>query len=229
MDKTSITLRGKEIQFSFRRSPRARNLRIQVGLDSGVEVISPTIVSESEIFNFIHSKQDWIISKVKHFEKFADIKKYPNEIFYLGQICKMKVINAPKNDIFFDGAVLQIGKKPKSSLKGVLETWFRKEAKINITGMVTELSQEYELEVNRITIKEQKTRWGSCSKAGNLNFNFRLMMAPEEVIRYVIIHELSHLTHMNHSKKFWRLVSERCPDYQKHIRWLKRHGPFLKL
>lgn len=81
----------------------------------------------------------------------------------------------------------------------------------------------------RITIRDQKTRWGSCSAKGTLSFNWRLMLAPPAVLDYVVVHELCHLTHMNHSKAFWALVESVCPDYRTHRRWLKEHGQELVL
>lgn len=81
----------------------------------------------------------------------------------------------------------------------------------------------------RITIRDQKTRWGSCSANGTLSFNWRLMLAPPAVLDYVVVHELCHLTHMNHSKAFWSLVESACPDYRAHRKWLKEHGQELIL
>lgn len=85
------------------------------------------------------------------------------------------------------------------------------------------------LEYNRIFIRSQKTRWGSCSRLKNLSFNWRLVMAPIEVIDYLIVHEMAHIEEMNHSASFWRLVEKACPDYKAHRRWLKEHGPALTL
>ena len=81
----------------------------------------------------------------------------------------------------------------------------------------------------RITIRDQKTRWGSCSAKGTLSFNWRLMLAPPAVLDYVVVHELCHLTHMNHSNAFWELVESDCPDYRAHRKWLKEHGQELIL
>lgn len=80
------------------------------------------------------------------------------------------------------------------------------------------------VQYGRITIRNQKTRWGSCSSKGNLNFNCLLMLAPDEVVDYVVIHELCHLIEMNHSKAFWKQVEQVMPDYKKHRKWLKDHG-----
>jgi len=84
-------------------------------------------------------------------------------------------------------------------------------------------------EYHRITIRDQKTRWGSCSAKGTLSFNWRLMLAPPAVLDYVVVHELCHLTHMDHSPAFWQAVADVCPDYRAHRRWLKDHGHELIL
>ena len=80
---------------------------------------------------------------------------------------------------------------------------------------------------NRITIREQKTRWGSCSSAGNLNFNWKLILAPPQALDYVVVHELCHLHEFNHSPRFWRLVESQMPDYEAWKKWLKIHGSEL--
>ena len=82
---------------------------------------------------------------------------------------------------------------------------------------------------NQFRIKEQKTRWGSCSKRNNLNFNWKIIMAPEKVIDYVIIHELCHLVHFNHSKEFWNLLAFYMPDYKEQAEWLKNNGISLHI
>ena len=84
-------------------------------------------------------------------------------------------------------------------------------------------------QIKRITIRDQKTRWGSCSETGTLSFNWRLMLAPPAVLDYVVIHELCHLTHMNHSKAFWDKVAGVDPDYKEHIQYLKDHEDTLRL
>ena len=85
------------------------------------------------------------------------------------------------------------------------------------------------VDYGRITIRNQKTGWGSCSGKGNLNFNWQLVLIPEELVDYVVVHELCHLTHMDHSKAFWALVESVCPDYRTHRKWLKEHGQRLIL
>ena len=80
-----------------------------------------------------------------------------------------------------------------------------------------------------VTVRDQKTRWGSCSSRGTLSFNYRLIFAPPEILDYVVVHELCHLTHMNHSKDFWHMVGTVMPDYKIYKNWLKDHGQELTL
>lgn len=98
---------------------------------------------------------------------------------------------------------------------------YRAEARKLIEEQLDKLSARLEVNCNRITIRGQKTRWGSCSQKGRLNFNWRLIMAPKPVIDYIVIHELAHLKEMNHSKKFWGLVAQHCPRWREHKKWLK--------
>lgn len=96
-----------------------------------------------------------------------------------------------------------------------------------ITPFLEEYSKKLGVSYNRVTVKNQRTRWGSCSSKRNLNFNCLLAAAPDSVVRYVVVHELCHLVEMNHSKRFWLLVESLLPDYRKEVKWIKGNGHFL--
>jgi len=115
----------------------------------------------------------------------------------------------------------------KSSHTLALEKRYRNAAKDYIPKRVEYYHQFTGGNYQKITIRDQKTRWGSCSSNGTLSFSFRLMMAPPRVLDYVIVHELCHLTHMNHSKEFWNMVENILPDYKEHRKWLKENGHTL--
>jgi len=108
-------------------------------------------------------------------------------------------------------------------LEPALEQWYRIEAAKLITAIADRLSSQMGIGYKRIGIRGQKTRWGSCSRKRNLSFNWKLIMAPEPVVEYVIIHELLHLKEMNHSKRFWQLVARYCPGWRENKKWLKQH------
>jgi hypothetical protein len=109
----------------------------------------------------------------------------------------------------------------ETEVRSALEKWYRQQARTYITDRVAALAGSHGLIYGRVTIRGQKTRWGSCSSKGNLNFNWRLMMVPPAAIDYVIIHEMCHLRELNHSKRFWSMVATYCPDYEYWRQWLK--------
>ena len=108
-------------------------------------------------------------------------------------------------------------------LEPALERWYRTEADRLLRHTAQNLSLQLKLSYNRLVIRGQRTRWGSCSRRKNLSFNWKVIMAPEPVVEYVVIHELLHLKQMNHSKKFWELVARYCPEWRQHKSWLKQH------
>ncbi len=108
-----------------------------------------------------------------------------------------------------------------------LEKWYRREAQTVFAQKAGEYAALLRVHFQEIRIKDQKSRWGSCSSMGNLNFNWRLLMAPEPVCDYVIIHELCHLIHMDHSPDFWREVERLCPAHKEYRKWLREQGKLL--
>ena len=114
-------------------------------------------------------------------------------------------------------------------VKDILRQWLMEQAKVLILKRVDFYANKMKLSYGKVTIKDQKTRWGSCSSKKNLNFNYRLIMAPLEVLDYVVVHELAHLKQMNHSELFWREVEQIIPDYNTRRNWLKFHQKQLKL
>lgn len=107
--------------------------------------------------------------------------------------------------------------------------WLREYARTELAKKVMKFGEQMKVSVNRIVIKEQKTRWGSCSSKGNLNFNWKLVLMPERIMDYVVVHELAHRKQMNHSPAFWREVEAILPDYRERRQWLREHeGEFIK-
>lgn len=98
------------------------------------------------------------------------------------------------------------------------------EAKAKLPRLVARYAKEMDVSYEKVFVKAQKTRWGSCSSKGNINLNCLLMKVPPYVRKYVIVHELAHRKEMNHSERFWKVVAEEIPEYQKAVRWLKEHG-----
>jgi predicted metal-dependent hydrolase len=108
-----------------------------------------------------------------------------------------------------------------------IDGWLRAQARRALCEEVERQKQQYGFSYNSVAIKDTRSRWGSCSGKGNLNFSWRLIMAPDEVLNYVVTHETAHLSHLNHSSDFWNLVRERCPGFRKAKSWLQSNGASL--
>lgn len=114
-----------------------------------------------------------------------------------------------------------------SLIESQVENWLKAQARRSFCEEVEKQSQKYGFKYNDVSIKDTRSRWGSCSSRGNLNFNWRLVMAPDEILKYVVTHETAHLSHLNHSADFWQLVEQRFPGCQNAKNWLKIHGASL--
>lgn len=215
------------IKYSARRK---RSIKVEVLPDNTVEVVAPTRTPEKAIHDLLDDKHDWIVKRLQFNAENADKlrpKHYQDgePFYYLGTLYPLKITSdAPKGVGFHNGHLAVNSKKTPS--KAVAD-WYKEMAYDILEDRVGHFARTMNLSPRSIKIKRMKTRWGSCSSSGNLNFNWVLVMAPLPVIDYVVIHELAHLVHMNHSRDFWHLVAQYCPDYTAHTRWLKEHGAFL--
>ena len=143
--------------------------------------------------------------------------------WFLGKEYPIEYVKANRSCIMFcqDKFLVYAPKHNKEIVNELLEQWYRKKAREIFTKRVNYFAPQIGKPVNRIAIRGQHTRWGSCSSKGNLNFNYRLLPATPEVIDYVVVHELCHLLHMNHGKEFWNSVEQILPDYKVHKHWLR--------
>ena len=192
-----------------------KNLSLQVKQGELI-VKAPNLMPQNEIENFIIIKQKWINKHIN--KKIIPQNTYKNndKFLYLGIEYSLILKDC---DLYFDGTNF-IGRGCKANFLNLYKQHF---AKI-IQTKLPQIASEYNFKFNQVRLKSQKTLWGSCSGKNNLNFNYLLMMAPLEVIESVIIHELCHTIHKNHSKKFWDLVYKIMPDYKINHKYLKDYG-----
>jgi len=118
------------------------------------------------------------------------------------------------------GTLLAGGRRRKDSLEAI-DRWYRREARLRIEEVTEFESERLDLHPKKISIRDQRTRWGSCSTSGTLSFNWRLVIGPEHALRYVVIHELVHIRHHDHSRKFWAALTEALPDWKYSAIWLR--------
>jgi len=214
------------------RSKR-KTIALQITGDATLIVRAPILATMDYIENVINKKRDWITKKQKEIakrsEKFAKKEFVNGEGFlYLGETYKLKFVKLQENEVVFDKK-FYLSEKNKSESKKILENWYEKEAFRKITQRVEFFAKKSGFKYKEIKLSNATTRWGSCSIDGNLNFTWRIIMAPLRVIDYVVVHELAHLRHRNHSSKFWTTVKTILPNYEKEKEWLKNNGHLLKI
>jgi hypothetical protein len=214
------------------RSKR-KSIALIIERDGSLIVRAPLQASDEIIRRLVESKADWIRSTQEKARKLGPApvrKKFVEgeEFFYLGQAYRLEIIKGRKIDLHLDGSFkMSPATRPKARL--AFENWYRKQAKTLIPERVSRLAAQHGFEYQRIRISSARTRWGSCSSRGTLSFTWRLVMAPEDLIDYVIVHELVHLRVQNHSKEFWRQVGLITPDYKEKRLWLKKNAAVLTL
>jgi len=215
----------------FTRTKR-RTIALIVEQDGTLTVRAPLRASRASIQQFIHEKMDWI---KRTREKLGSIVQSParqyvdGETFlYLGSSYHLKLVRPQRPSLQFeDGFTLsQTAQKRGEAL---FTRWYRGQAFEVISERVSQYAKNYGFTPKRVKISSAKTRWGSCSADGTLNFTWRLVMAPLDVIDYVVAHELAHLRIKNHSRKFWNAVEAIYPEYKKHRKWLRENGEKLNL
>ncbi len=227
-----VTLGGETVSCAVRRSSRARRVRLEVGGKYGLAVTIPRGFSLGLLPDLLQQKAKWIL---RHLEQqrqtgvaFAGSELKSGDVIpYLGRELRLVVQIADVDDVEITLDRLQVSLHSGGALSRVLKCWYRTQAERVLKARVAELCARLGVSCRRVTIRAARTRWGSCSHRGCVNLNWKLIMAPAEVMDYVILHELAHLWEMNHSKRFWQIVGQYCPEWREHRKWLKEHETAL--
>ncbi len=222
---------------------KSKRKTIAISFDRGGNLVvkAPYFVRKYEIEAFLLEKSEWIeetrirLKNAKEQENEIRLKLESGDVlFFLGEKRILTVIREERKRAkvksVMDRLLLWVPYEADYEYKKEhLEKWYRKEAAEILNHKACDFAERIGVHFEDIRIKDQKSRWGSCSSKGNLNFNWRIIMAPDAVCDYVVIHELCHLVHMNHSEDFWRLVYIYCPEYKQCKNWLKENGKYLYL
>ncbi len=213
------------------RSKR-KSISLMVNENAELIVKAPIKTSIDFINQLIEKKQIWIEKTIKA----ASLKKHvPKKIengenFYsYGIQYPLEIIDNTDFAIKFENGKFLLSSDCVQFGKNYFELWYKKQAKFYLRKRSLELAKLFKFNVKQVKISSADRRWGSCSSSGNINLSWRLMMAPIEIIDYVICHELAHLIELNHSDRFWQLVQNMVPDYKERRKWLKENGFRLEL
>lgn len=187
------------------------------------------------IRNFVNANNRWILKKTKFYLKLNNSLEHcplqRDELAYLGKKYKIQYIKDSSQYSILSENLMKITfhVKDKRKHKESIINWYREQTKTILDKKLPFLGNQLSISYGKVRIKNQKLRWGSCSKDGNLNFNLLLSALPSHIIDYIIVHELMHLIEFNHSEYFWRLVEEAFPEYKDCRNWLKINGPYIQL
>lgn len=217
---------GAEIPYRVRRSPRARQVRVSVGAGGEVEVTLPRRAPERAAAQAVRELRPWIERRRRTLERAAaEVARPHGTVPYLGH--DLRLIPQPGRErVHRRGDELLV---PAREARPALERWYRRAARLEIAPRLDAATARAGSEYTGLTIRGQRTRWASCSTNGQMSFNWRLLLAPEPVVDYVVEHEVCHLELMDHSPRFWALLESRVPNWREHARWLRRYGGTLVL
>jgi hypothetical protein len=217
-----------------RSKKRRKTLSLNLRKDGSIVIQAPWNMPKSEIDNFFYRKKDWVGRKIRESEEIqtgVSPKRFlPGEVFLFLGFSYPLMVDDRNNDglpLLFSGHEFILNRNHLHRARVLFTEWYQEKAREYIEGKVYQYSRFLGLYPGRVRIGNAKSRWGSCSHNNYLTFTWRLIMAPGQVIDYVVIHELAHVKEKNHSKKFWDLLEKTIPDYRRRRLWLKENGHLL--
>lgn len=219
-----------------------RTVSIAINADGTVSVRAPKFIKKTELDKIVEGKREWILKKQKLVVQNYEIaqrkrdfdfttsqkmlyrgKEYPIELVY------SKGLRFPIVSFAEDKFLVYYGVLESKKIREAFLIWYKKTAKEVFLKRVAYYQKIIQEPIGQIRIKDQKCCYGSCSAKRNLNFNWKCILAPPEILDYIVVHELCHLKQMNHSKEFWNLVERYYPDYKQARKWLKDNGMLLEI
>lgn len=228
-----LLLDGQEVECQFVRSKTAKKLRIKVK-PGGVDVVVPEGRDRQEALTFVSENQTWVIQQLERTRRLRSLRRPDRTSHGLmpfrGNVVPVRVVRsdvwrAPNKVVLEEGSIsivcgMNTGGAPERSL----ENWLRKQARERVSSLIEDSVFRMKRVPNRVYIMDQRTKWGNCSALGNLSFNWRLIMAPDFVLHYIVTHEMVHLAIPDHSHRFWLMVQSICPNSDRARQWLIANG-----
>ena len=219
---------GREVELRVRRSARARRLRLVVRPAEPLEVVLPRRAVLADVEPFLVLNRRWLEDKIRWATELSELPpaldvSRPNVLWVRGE--PIPVIRRPvarPGASLVGGRVVVSGPEPASAI----DRWYRREARAALTAAAEAVRMG--LPYRSISVRDPRTRWGSCSHRGDLSFSWRLILAPARVLNHVVTHEMCHLRHPNHGPKFRRALDDAEPDWREPDRWLSDHGHELR-
>jgi predicted metal-dependent hydrolase len=225
-----IDLLGTTVEYEIRQSAEATEPRIDVDIHGVVIVVPET--GEKRPAALLQENAAWVLDKQRSYE--AHRGRAPERIFEVGEQFPVfgkdreLVVELRQGHALTEDSIrLRQSAVGRSSIRQVLRNFYRKRAREHFTDRLDCYTERVGVEYERLELRNQRTRWGSCSTGGTISLNWRLVMAPRDVIDYLVVHELAHLTEQHHGAEFWQLIEEHIPEYNQRAAWLERNSAKL--
>jgi len=230
-----IELDGGQVAVHYRRNPLAKRYRLFVDREGRPRVTIPRRGSQREARRFLDGHRDWLVQQLCRFKmRQAQVASWRpgTEVLFRGSLLRLQ-LNSDESlaGLFLGGERISHVIPPAGfdgDLREPVVRHLRRIAGLELPQRVRELAALHLCPVRKVTVRNQRTRWGSCSRRGTISLNWRLIQVPPEVCDYVILHELMHLREMNHSRRFWTLVAQACPDFTAAEAWLRVNSALLR-
>ena len=231
-------MEGFDFPVEIVRTDRKRSVSIQLEQQT-VKIRVPENLSEQRIRSIIQKRAQWIETKLKEISERPAFK--PKEFVsgegftYLGRNYRLKVLSGDVPSIKLQAGYLQATvrmdeeeERVQGSVRSLLIHWYQEQALISLREKTQRFGDMIGVCPKSVKIKDYKSRWGSCSIDGDISYNWRIILAPDHVVNYVVVHELCHMLEHNHSRRYWKHVECFAPDWKAHRDWLKQHSQSLQ-
>ena len=219
----------KNVSIEVFRTKRKKTASINIS-NGSVQVMVPDNISDFKIKELINKRTSWIRKKLEEDSKIiiSSPKEYVSgESFtYLGRNYRLKVYEGSKPEVKLIGGYLEVSylkKSKNNTIKDILIDWYKDHAINRLTEKTHRYAKIIGVVPKSISIRDYKSRWGSCSSKGDISYNWKIIIAPHRIVDYIVVHELCHLKHPNHSSLYWKSVKHIIPDYEMRKEWLKFH------
>lgn len=229
-----VTIGTRTIPYTLKVSARAKRMRVTIA-NGQMSVTVPRGLRLFSVDRFLQEHGQWILTKMEQASRRKPQAALPKDVILVqGAAMRLERVAEPDRrsrarvEMTRDRVIVRVPAGSRASTVTIAEAWLRGEAREIIGAEVKRQAARMKARPTGLTIRDQRTRWGSCSTRGTLSFNWRLVMAPPAVMTYVIIHELAHLFHPNHSKDFWAVVTAYDPDFKLHRAWLRKNAGLLR-
>ena len=229
-EQSALSIGSNNLSIHFVHNPRARRYILRLTPDGSLRATVPRRGSIKEAKAFAHRNLEWITTQLeKHHQQPVrpQVWQHGTEILYRGQAVTLNVeSNHNIHRVAFADQSIRVTNP--INVRAEIERHLWKLAKKELSKRTLELAKLHEITVQRITVRNQRSRWGSCSRRGTISLNWRLIQTPAHVQDYIILHELMHRREANHSKRYWQQVAAACPDYKVAEKWLKQYRGLLR-